>query len=102
MAMNQGKVWAGFKLVEGRSIRRYTNETQAAETLVKAGVVDVFEQKLKTITALEKQLGKARFAEILGSLVTKPAGKPCLVPEGDKRPAIQVADAATDFQPNNK
>lgn len=97
LAVNQGKTWSGFKLVEGRSIRKYADEAAVAETAEAAGVTDIYERKLKTITALEKQLGKQRFAELLGDLVVKPAGKPALVPESDKRPALEIQSAANEF-----
>lgn len=67
------------------------------ETAQAAGINDIFERKLKTITALEKQLGKRRFGELLGDLVIKPPGKPALVPETDKRPALALS-AAEEFQ----
>lgn len=97
LAVNQGKTWPGFKLVEGRSIRKYTNEQAVAQVAEAAGVTDIWEQKLKTITALEKQLGKQRFGELFGDVVIKPAGKPTLVPESDKRPALTTRDAVTEF-----
>lgn len=97
LAVNQGKTWPGFKLVEGRSIRKYTDEKQVAATAEAAGVTDIYEQKLKTITVLEKQLGKKRFTELFAGLVVKPAGKPTLVPETDKRPALTVRDVASEF-----
>ncbi|WP_255315524.1 DUF2800 domain-containing protein [Trueperella pecoris] len=96
LAVNQGKQWAGFKLVEGRSIRKYADQQAVAEAAEAAGV-DVWERKLKTITALEKQLGKQRFTELLGDLVVKPAGKPALVPESDKRPALVIQSATDEF-----
>lgn len=99
LAVNQGETWAGFKLVEGRSIRKYANEQAVAEAAQAAGVTDIYERKLKTITALEKQLGKKRFTELLGDLVVKPAGKPALVPESDKRPALDIQSAAGEFTP---
>ncbi len=99
LAVNQGKTWAGFKLVEGRSIRKYVDETKVVQTAQAAGINDIFERKLKTITALEKQLGKKRFGELLGELVIKPPGKPALVPETDKRPALTLS-AAEEFQKN--
>lgn len=99
LAVNQGKTWSGFKLVEGRSIRKYSNEKAVVEMAEAAGVSDIFERKLKTITALEKQLGKRRFNELLGDLIIKPPGKPTLVPETDKRPALQTASAADEFTP---
>jgi len=89
-----GKKWAGWKLVEGRSNRRYTDETAVAETVTAAGF-DPYEQKLLGITALEKTLGKPKFTELLGHLVDKPTGKPALVPASDKRVAINPA--ADDF-----
>jgi hypothetical protein len=85
-----GKDWNGWKLVEGRSNRRYTNEEAVANTVSTAGY-DPYEHKVMGITAMEKILGKARFSELLGSLVEKPQGKPTLVPESDKRPAIHTA-----------
>ncbi|KMY23655.1 nuclease [Actinobaculum suis] len=99
LAVNQGKRWSGFKLVEGRSIRKYTDEAAVAQKAEAAGVTDIYERRLKTITALEKQLGKKRFTELLGDLVVKPAGKPALVPESDKRPALTLGDAANEFTP---
>lgn len=96
-AVNQGKTWSGFKLVEGRSIRKYTDESAVAGTAQVAGVTDIWQRKLKTITALEKQLGKKRFTDLLGGLVVKPAGKPTLVPESDKRPALEIQSAAKEF-----
>jgi len=64
---------------------------------MKSRINDIFERKLKTITALEKQLGKRRFGQLLGDLVIKPPGKPALVPETDKRPALTLS-AAEEFQ----
>lgn len=96
-AVSQGKRWAGMKLVEGRLIRKYTDETAVAAALADAGVTDVFDRKLKTITALEKQLNKQRFNDLLADLVTKPAGKPALVPVSDTRPALEIQCAATEF-----
>ncbi|WP_262485266.1 DUF2800 domain-containing protein [Corynebacterium poyangense] len=100
LAVNQGKQWTGFKLVEGRSTRRYADEQAVAEAAQAAGVTDVWQQKLKTITALEKQLGKKRFTELFGDLVIKPPGKPTLVPETDKRPALTPMSLAdSEFSP---
>ncbi|SPJ39816.1 PD-(D/E)XK nuclease superfamily protein [Corynebacterium diphtheriae subsp. lausannense] len=96
LSVNQGKTWPGFKLVEGRSVRKYSDESAVAQAAKAAGV-DVWDRKLKTITALEKQLGKKRFTELLGDLVVKPAGKPTLAPNSDKRPALELQSAANDF-----
>ena len=94
LAVNQGKTWPGVKLVEGRSIRKYADESAVA-TAAEAAGVEVWDRKLKTITALEKQLGKKRFTDLLGDLVVKPAGKSTLIPESDKKPALTMRDAAT-------
>lgn len=85
-----GKEWSGFKLVEGRSIRKYTNETAVAEAVSQAGF-DPYEKKLLGITAMQKLLGKSRFNKLLSAYIRKPQGKPTLVPDSDKRPAMNTA-----------
>ena len=92
-----GKEWTGWKLVEGRSNRRYTNEAAVAAAVTKAGF-DPYEQKVLGVTAMQKLLGKARFEEVLAGLVEKPQGKPALVPISDKRPAM--SNAKFDFSEN--
>lgn len=92
-----GERYEGFKLVAGRSIRKYTDETAVAEAAKAAGYKDIYKQSLLTITAMEKLMGKKNFSEILGNLVVKPEGKPTLVPVTDKRPELQVSTAADDF-----
>jgi len=86
-----GKRWDGYKLVEGRSNRRYINEEAVAQAAKEAGYTDVYRQSLLTITEMEKYLSKPKFNEILGDLVVKPPGKPTLVPVTDKRPEINTA-----------
>lgn len=93
-----GKEWAGWKLVEGRSNRRYVNETAAADKVQSAGY-DPYEHKVLGITAMTKLLGKTKFEELLGGLIEKPQGKPTLVPVSDKRPAMNTA--ANDFKEDN-
>lgn len=86
-----GRQWKGFKLVEGRSIRRYKDESAVVKALTQEGFTeDAFmkPRELQTITGLEKLLGKKKFGELLGDYIDKPAGRPVLVPESDKRPAI--------------
>lgn len=101
-ARDHGKKWPGWKLVEGRSVRRYTDEKAVADTLLQAGYKenDIYKKALKGITEMEKFLGKKKFAELLtaAELVIKPPGKPALVPESDKRPEInRIASAQQDF-----
>lgn len=87
-AVNHGKQWRGYKVVEGRSIRKYTDETAVIEAANAAGYHDIFRKTLLPITEMEKLMGQQDFAKILGGLVAKPAGKPTLVPVSDKRPPI--------------
>ena len=92
-----GTKFTGFKVVEGRSNRKYTDEDAAAKAVSDAGY-SPYEQKLLGITAMSQMLGKKKFEELLGGLVYKPPGKPALVPESDKRPAINTA--INDFKEN--
>ncbi|MEA4947860.1 MAG: DUF2800 domain-containing protein [Oscillospiraceae bacterium] len=92
-----GKEWTGWKLVEGRSNRKYVNDTVVAEVVEHAGF-DPYERKVLGVTAMQKLLGKSRFDELLSPYIEKPQGKPTLVPESDKRPAMSTA--AADFNEN--
>ncbi|WP_373486119.1 DUF2800 domain-containing protein [Acetobacterium malicum] len=85
-----GKQWHGLKLVEGRSNRKYADETAVVEAVNAVGF-DPYEHKVLGITAMQKLLGKSQFDQVLGNLIEKPQGKPTLVPESDKRPAIHTA-----------
>lgn len=96
-AVNQGKHWDGFKLVAGRSVRKYTDETAVAEAAEAAGYADIYDHRLITLTAMERLMGKTTFNEVLGDLVVKPAGKPTLVPDTDKRPALDIHSAESEF-----
>ena len=95
-AINHGKEWNGYKLVEGRSNRKYTDESAVIAAATAAGYRDIFKKSLIPITEMEKLMGKKTFAEVLGGLVIKPQGKPTLVPASDKRPAIHTG-AIHDF-----
>lgn len=97
-----GKQWNGWKLVEGRSVRKYINEDAVAETVKNAGY-DPYEHKVLGITAMTRMLGKAKFENLLSSFIEKPTGKPALVPKSDKRPSINKAvQAADDFKEENE
>lgn len=80
-----GRKYNGFKVVEGRATRKYTDEAKVADVVEKAGY-DPYERKVLGITAMSKELGKKKFDELLGGLVYKPKGKPVLVADDDKRP----------------
>ncbi|HIT93111.1 DUF2800 domain-containing protein [Garciella nitratireducens] len=96
-AVNHGKKWPGFKVVEGRSNRKYKDEEAVAEAAKNAGYPDIYKQSLITITEMEKLMGKTKFNEVLGGLIMKPPGKPTLVPVSDKRPEMNTSSAKNDF-----
>ncbi|EDY32057.1 DUF2800 domain-containing protein [[Ruminococcus] lactaris] len=85
-----GVHFEGWKIVEGRSNRKYTDENAVADTVKDAGF-DPYEKKLLGITSMSTLLGKKKFEELLGGLIYKPPGKPTLVLESDKRPAMNTA-----------
>ncbi|SDN04587.1 DUF2800 domain-containing protein [Acetanaerobacterium elongatum] len=93
-----GKEWAGWKLVEGRSNRKYVSDAVVADVVEHAGF-DPYERKVLGVTAMQKLLGKSRFDELLAAYIEKPQGKPTLVPESDKRPAMNTAK--NDFMEEN-
>ena len=89
-AINTGKHWKGFKLVEGRSTRKFSDEKAVAEAAVKAGFKKIYKKSLITLTEMEKLMTKEKFAEVIGPLVIKPQGKLSLVPIADKRQEVNV------------
>lgn len=100
-ALIEGKVWPGYKLVEGRSIRKWIDEDAAAKVILAIpGISEdqVYNTKLRGISDIEKLLGKKLFAEKLSEVVVKPQGAPTLVPESDKRPAMGINQAIKDFE----
>lgn len=96
-ALNHGKQWSGFKVVEGRSNRKFSDEDAVAAAAKEHGYTDIYRQSLITLTEMQKLMGKKQFEEILGGLVIKPPGKPTLVPLSDKRQAMNVSDAKNEF-----
>jgi hypothetical protein len=81
----------GWKIVEGRSNRKYADEDKVAKAMLKAGYNDavIYERSLITLTAMEKAFGKKKVGEILSDLIVKPPGKPKLVESSDKRPEFK-------------
>lgn len=100
-ALNEDKQWPGLKLVEGVSRRKWVDEDNAANLIFarcpELSEDEIFNMKLKSITAIEKLVGKKRFSEILSDAVIKPQGKPTLVSLDDKRPAFGHNQAKLDF-----
>lgn len=96
----EGEQIPGWKVVEGRAIRKYSGtEDEIVRQCEGAGYDKalLYEHKLLGITAMEALMGKKQFSEVLGGYVEKPQGKPTLAPESDKRPAITGNSAAEDF-----
>lgn len=93
-----GKEWSGWKLVEGRANRKYSNEEAVVQAVTDAGF-DPYERKLLGITAMQKLLGKSKLDELLTAFIEKPQGKPTLVPDSNKRPAMN--NAKNDFMEVN-
>ena len=93
----KGRKWNGYKVVEGRSNRKYTNEKMATAVVKKAGKDPYSEPKILGITEVTKLLGgKKKFDELLSKYVCKPQGKPTLVPVSDKQK--EWSSAENDFQ----
>lgn len=92
------KEWPGYKLVLGRSNRKYTDEEDVAKAATEAGYTDIYKSTLIGITEMERLMGKKKFNEILGAYVYKPDGKVTLVPDSDKREAINLSTAEADFK----
>ncbi len=103
-AVSHEKSWPGWKLVRGKSNRKYKDEALVASTLSKSCYKDsqIHIKKLLAIGAMEKEIGKKTFGTLLAKLIVKPEGKPTLVLESDKRPAMSSAVEATkDFEEKN-
>lgn len=94
-ALLDGKEVPGWKAVAGRSNRTFSDVDAAIQAVINAGYDEalVYERKAKTLTELEKLMGKAEFAEKIGQYVVKPMGKPTLAVASDKRPQYNSAEA---------
>ena len=89
-AISHGVSVPGYKVVEGRSKRIFTDPRAVVDIAVQNGYTDLYKQQLITLTEFEKMMGKKRFNELLGEYVTKPPGKLTLVPEDDPRPPVDI------------
>jgi hypothetical protein len=99
----QGGEIPGWKLVEGRSVRTITDTDKAFGVLTSSGYDSdlLYERKPLGLTALEKLCGKKKLTELIGSYITKPAGKPTLAPESDKRKAFSKKKLEEMFKEEN-
>ena len=93
-----GKNIPGYKAVEGRANRAWTDQGQAFEAAKLHGIPEemLYERKPVTLAALEKIMGKKSFADTMQPYVTTPPGKPTLAPDTDKRPAVTGRPTAED------
>ena len=89
-AINHGVPIKGYKVVEGRSARTFTDVKAVAKTAIDNGYTNIYKQQLISLTEIEKLMGRRRFAELLGRFIVKPQGKLSLVPESDPRPAVEI------------
>ena len=90
-----GKAWPGYKLVAGRSNRKYSSEAEVIKAATDAGYTDIYKTSLLGVGDLEKRMGRKAFRDILGKYVIKPTGAPTLVPESD--PRKPYTDAVSAF-----
>lgn len=97
-AINHGKEWSGFKLVEGRSVRKFKDETAVIEKAKAHGFTNIFKTSLIGLTEMQKLMGKKKFEDILGDLIIKPSGKLTLVPDSDKRAKVNVQNINQEFK----
>jgi len=89
-AITHGVPIPGYKVVEGRARRIFSDAEAAAKAAESAGVTNIYKTELKSLAEIEKMMGKKRFAEVLGDYVIKPPGKLSLVEESDPRPAVNT------------
>lgn len=97
VALEADKEWKNFKLVEGRSVRKFTDEEKVAEVCKANGFTDIYRNSLITLTDMQKLMGREQFNTLLGNLVYKPEGKPTLVPRSDKRKELVVHNVNKEF-----
>ena len=97
-AIQHGLKVKGYKIVEGRSHRVFTDLGAVAKTATENGFTDIYKKELIPLTGFEKMMGKKRFAELLGKFVVNPRGKLTFVPESDPREAVENGGAEQDFE----
>ena len=93
-AIHHGVSWRGYKVVEGRSRRAFTDTDAVVKAAAEAGYTDIWKTEMISLSEFEKMMGKREFARILGGYVVKPPGKLSLVDDSDPRPAVDLSAAA--------
>ena len=100
----KGEDVKGLKAVAGRTSRSWTNQDEAINKLIEGGIDEaiIYDKVPLTLAKLEKALGKQQFTTLVGDMVVTSEGKPTLVFENDKRPAItNTVNATSIFKPLN-
>ena len=100
----KGEDVKGLKAVAGRTTRSWTNQDEAINKLIEGGIDEaiIYDKVPLTLAKLEKALGKQQFTTLVGDMVVTSEGKPTLVFENDKRPAIaNTVNATSIFKPLN-
>ena len=98
IALETDKEWQGYKLVEGRSVRKFKDEERVADIAIKNGYGNIYKTSLITLTDMQKLMGRDKFNELLGNYIYKPQGKPTLVPMSDKRKALVMHNVKQEFK----
>lgn len=96
-AIQHGVKWKGYKVVEGRSRRQFTDTKAVISAAIDAGYTDIYKKELISLTEFEKLMGKKAFQSVLGEYVVKPPGKLTLVPESDPRDAVDTKQDVPEF-----
>ena len=96
-AINHGVKWKGYKIVEGKSRRQFTDTDAVAKAAKEAGFEDLYKTEMKTLTEIEKMMGRKTFNQVLGEYVLKPPGRLSLVPVGDPREAVEFDGSPSEF-----
>lgn len=91
VSLESGKEWEGYKLVHGRSTRKFKDEDKVVEIAKENGYDNIYKQSLLSMTELQKMMGKSTFESLFKDEFIKQLGKPTLVPITDKRQAIITA-----------
>ncbi|MBQ9632694.1 MAG: DUF2800 domain-containing protein, partial [Lachnospiraceae bacterium] len=96
-AIQHGVKWKGYKIVEGRSRRQFTDTKAVVNAATEAGYTDIYKKELISLTEFEKLMGKKAFQSVLGEFVVKPPGKLTLVTESDPRDAVDTKSGIDEF-----
>lgn len=93
-ALLDGHQIPGWKLVEGRSTRKWSDQDAAFRQMQAAGIDEsmLYTRTPISLTVAEKLIGKKQFAETMSAFITKAPGAPKLVNDSDPRPAYNNLD----------